>query len=119
MHKIENLPLKHRLRVVQSEFAKVSNFPVVCDLVHSRFVTTSYLDLIEDVGTLVVLAIIGKVNVKFSFSFRQLILIGGLLGMTVIDFAFIDGRLQLEDGMCAIFSSQGSLEMLVWPQPGR
>lgn len=36
--------------------------------------------------------------------------------MTVID--FIDGGLQLEDGVCAMLARQGGLEMLVRPQSG-
>ena len=41
-----------------------------------RFISTSYLDLIEDVGALVVLAVIGEVNVEFSFGFSRSFFIG-------------------------------------------
>lgn len=92
--KWENLPLQHRLRVVPSKFAKVPNVCVLGGLtVPFRFFSTGYLDLIEDVSALAVLAVIGEVNVKFNFSFRRPILIGGFLGLTVIDFDFIDRRL--------------------------
>lgn len=70
-------------------------------------------------SALTVLAVIGEVNVKFNFGFRRPILIGRFLGLTVIDFDFVDRRLQFEDGVRAIFPSEGGLEMLIWPQSGR
>lgn len=84
-----------------------------------RFISTGYLDLVENVSALVVLAVIGEVNVKFNFGFRRPIFIGGFLGLTTIDFDFIDGRLQFEDGVRTIFPSKRGLEMLIWPQSGR
>lgn len=94
MREMGNLPLQHRLRVVSSNFAKVPNVPALDGLtVPFRFVSTGYLNLVKDMSALVVLAVIGKVNVKFNFGFSRPIFIGGFLGLTVIDFDFVDGRL--------------------------
>lgn len=83
--------MQHRLGVVPSKFAKVPN---VCFLggftVPFRFFSASYLDLVKDVCALAVFAVIGEVNLKFNFDFGRPILIGGFLGLTVIDFDFVD-----------------------------
>lgn len=79
------------------------------------FVSTSYLHLVKDMSALVILAVIGEVNVKFNCSFGRPIFIGRFLGLTAIDFDLINRRLQFEDGVRAIFSSERSLEMLIWP----
>ena len=117
MREMKNLPLEHRLRAVKSEFPLVSNVPVLRGLGGAfRFVSTGDLNLIEDMGALV-FAIIGEVNVKFNFRFSCIFFIGGFLGMTVI--GFVDGRLQLKDGVCAVFPSQRGLEMLIRLQSRR
>lgn len=71
------LPLEHGLGVVEPEFPGVPKIPLVRGLALSfRFISTSNLDLIEDVGALVVLAVIGEVNVEFSFCFSRSFFIG-------------------------------------------
>lgn len=67
----EILPLEHGLGVVAPEFPELPKIALVRGLALSfRFISTSYLDLTEDVGALV-LAVIGEVNVEFSFGFSR------------------------------------------------
>lgn len=79
-------------------------------------ISTGDLNLVEDMPALV-FTVIGEVNVKFSFRLSWLILFGGFLCMSVMD--FINRRLQLKDGVCAVLPSQGGLEMLVRLQSRR
>lgn len=98
----------------------MSKIPVLCGLAVSfGLVSTVYLDLVEYVGPIVIFAVIGVVNVKFSLRFCQCVFIGGFLGTAVVGVDFADGRLQFKDGVCAIFPSQGGLEMLIRAQSGR
>lgn len=70
------------------------NVPVLGGLaVPLRFVSAGDLDLVEDMGAFFVLPVIGEVNVKFNFGLRRPVFIGGFLGLTVIDFHFINGGL--------------------------
>lgn len=72
----KDLPLEHGLGVVEPEFPQVPNVPLVRELILSfRLISTSYLDLIEDVAALV-LPVIGEVNVELSFGFNRFLFIG-------------------------------------------
>lgn len=81
-----------------------------------RSVSTGDLNLVEDMPALFC-AVIGEVNVKFSFGLSWLVLIGGFLRISVM--YFINRRLQLEDGVCAVLPGQGGLEILVRLQSRR
>lgn len=99
--------MKHRLRAIQSKFAKASNVGIVGFSGLSRLVSSPHLNLVEDMCFVALLPVIGKVDIKLGLCFGSPFFVGGgWLG--------VDGRLQLIDVVSTVITGQRRLEIMVW-----